>query len=383
MLLAVIACSSPASSLAFRAHAANPKFPRTAVPPSSIQNDLGGRRPPSSAVPMTAAASAETAETAETVEDAALTTTERRKGKASPSGVCYYKRIDGSWKPRKELSDLSVGERLFATRLPECDLHKGKSGPKFFLECGVGRRSDKGKWNIVNGMVRMGRRGMKPSVARKKAKKNFPSDSLTEVYVSQVRPDQGRLEVCPTREEALERASNSGGRIPASSLRTGEELEGIIRNVTPYGVFVDVNANRNGLIHIRRVAERRNSYIAKEDGLKMVGLSRGAPVNVVVLSNERKRLELDLAPDAEEPSADDLDDADVSDRLDAGSAIHEISEEEEAAAWAADGGDGGSEGNDVGEDEAAMWAAYADSDEEDDGDDEDADIEDALGIGYY
>lgn len=31
--------------------------------------------------------------------------------------TCYYKRIDGSWKPRKELKDLKIGERLFATRL--------------------------------------------------------------------------------------------------------------------------------------------------------------------------------------------------------------------------------------------------------------------------
>ena len=40
-------------------------------------------------------------------------------GKPSPSGKCYYKRSDGSWKPRKELNDLFIGERLYATRLPE------------------------------------------------------------------------------------------------------------------------------------------------------------------------------------------------------------------------------------------------------------------------
>jgi hypothetical protein len=37
----------------------------------------------------------------------------------NPSGACYYKRMDGSWKPRKEMNKLFVGERLFATRLPE------------------------------------------------------------------------------------------------------------------------------------------------------------------------------------------------------------------------------------------------------------------------
>ena len=32
---------------------------------------------------------------------------------------CYYKRIDGSWKSRKELNSLFIGERLYATRLIE------------------------------------------------------------------------------------------------------------------------------------------------------------------------------------------------------------------------------------------------------------------------
>jgi hypothetical protein len=38
---------------------------------------------------------------------------------SSSEKLCYYKRIDGSWKPRKELKDLKIGERLFATRLPD------------------------------------------------------------------------------------------------------------------------------------------------------------------------------------------------------------------------------------------------------------------------
>ena len=44
---------------------------------------------------------------------------QQRRGGPSASGSCYYKRIDGSWKPRKELNRLFVGERLFAIRLLE------------------------------------------------------------------------------------------------------------------------------------------------------------------------------------------------------------------------------------------------------------------------
>lgn len=43
----------------------------------------------------------------------------QKRGGESPSGACYYRRMDGSWKPRKELNTLLIGERLFAARLPE------------------------------------------------------------------------------------------------------------------------------------------------------------------------------------------------------------------------------------------------------------------------
>ena len=306
--------------------------------------------------------------------------TRQRNGKPSASGECYYKRIDGPWKPRKELSSIAIGERLFATRLlPKTDLLDGKTGPKVFLECGVGRKNEKGKWNIVNGMARIGRRGMKKSVVRKKMMKNCPPDTLIEVYVSKISPEEGRLEVCFSREEALEKGSLEP-KIPASSLKAGEELMGTVHRVMPYGVFVDINANRNGLIHISKVAKRQNAYIAKEDGLKSLGLVRGSPVSVIVLSNERKRLELDFSPEIDEESPVGNGQDVGADEL--GPSSYGVSDEE-AAAWAAYAGDDeGRAGNDVNADEEAMWAAY-NQPSDDEEEDEDKDIEDALGIGYY
>lgn len=260
-----------------------------------------------------------------------------------------------------------------------------------FLECGIGRRNNKGKWNIVNGVIRLGKRGIKASIVRKKLNKNIPSESLIEVYVSKIRLEEGTLEVCLNREEALEIGGSFDQRrkISASTLRIGDELDGIVTNVTPYGVFVDVNANRNGLLHISRVAKQRDEYVAKEDGLKALGLGRGSSVNVIVVSNERKRLELDLAPplspevieesmsnddeDVESGTSDDISDTPDSDTADESIDLN---------------------GNEISDEEAAMWAAYAiDNTGEDDYDDvdedeeeeydEDTDIEDALGIGYY
>ena len=253
-----------------------------------------------------------------------------------------------------------------------------------FLECGIGRRNTKGKWNVVNGMIRLGKRGIKASIVRKKLNKNIPPESLIEVYVSKIQLEEGTLEVCLNREEALEIGGSfdQRRRVSASTLRVGDELHGIVTNVTPYGVFVDVNANRNGLLHISKVANQRDEYVAKEDGLKALGLGRGSSVNVIVVSNERKRLELDLAPPSspevsEESMSIDVDDDDDDNVESGGSDDMSCADE--------------SDGNVISDEEAAMWAAYAiDNTNEDDYDDdedeeydEDTDIEDALGIGYY
>lgn len=294
----------------------------------------------------------------------------------SESGECYYRRIDGPWRPRKELHNLFIGERLFATRLPSCDLLEGKTGPKVFLECGVGRKSKGGKWSIVNGMLRIGKRGMKTSVARKKGKK-IPPDSLVEVYVSKLRLDHGSFEVCLSREEAL--SSYKEKKIPCSSLKPGEKLSGKVKNIHDYGVFVDVGANRNGLIHISKVATAQNRYINKKEGLKSAGLTRGSTVRVIVLSNEKKRLQLDLVTEEEQSPEDDRSDV---------STTKDLADSEEALAWAAYNSNESTE--DISTEEADMWAAYAayenveeEEDDDDDYYDEDEEIEDALGIGSY
>ena len=297
----------------------------------------------------------------------------------SESGECYYKRLDGSWKPRKELSELFVGERLFATRQPEFDLLHGVTGPKVFLECGVGRKK-KGNWNIVNAMLRIpgktGKNGMKPSERRKKVKK-IPTDSLFKVYVSKVTLEHGSFEVCLNREDAL--SNNKKKKFSASSLAPGEQFSGVVRDVLPYGVFVDIGANRKGLIHISKVAQSQDRYIDKEKGLKNAGLSKGSSVEVVVVSNDKKRLELDLHVAKEESIPEESDGVDESSTI--ASKISEVDEETLASA---------AYNNEpsISAEEADMWAAYAAyendaNDGQDDYYDEDEEIEDALGIGSY
>ena len=188
--------------------------------------------------------------------------------------------------------------------------------------------------------------------------------------------------VCLNRADALEEG-NRPRLIPASSLQTGQELFGYVKNITPYGVFIDVGANRKGLLHITRVAKHYDTYIDKEDGLKKVGLKQGSRVDVVVLSNDKKRLEFDFLPAVVESKEKEETNA-SSTSTEISSAYDDISEEE-AAAWAAFGSNE-SHQYDITDEEAAMWAAYNPSGNESDDEDEhdeDKDIEDALGIGSW
>jgi predicted RNA-binding protein with RPS1 domain len=184
-------------------------------------------------------------------------------------------------------------------------------------------------------------------------------------------------QVCLKRSDALEE-SQRPRPISASTLKPGQELFGYVKDITDYGVFIDVGANRKGLLHITRIGQRYDRFINKEEGLKQVGIKRGTPINVVVLSNEKKRLELDFPP----ADVDEEEEVSTVSTSTTSSAGNDISEDEEAA-WAA-------YGSDVSADEEAMWAAYAsnyssDDDKKDNNDDydEDRDIEDALGIGSW
>ena len=184
------------------------------------------------------------------------------------------------------------------------------------------------------------------------------------------------------REDAVDEGKQTR-LISASSLKPGQELSGYVKDIHPYGVFIDVGANRKGLLHITKVAQHYDTFIDKEEGLKKKGLKQGAKITVVVAKNEKKRLEFDYPPPQIERDEEEVDDSSSVNT----EAVHDpyanLSEEEEAA-WASYGNDQ----SDVSDEEAAMWAAYADynpDSQEDDEDeiDEDRDIEDALGIGSW
>ena len=148
-----------------------------------------------------------------------------------------------------------------------------KNVDSVFFECGIGRIDSKGEWQMVSGMYRVAKNYAKPKVVKKKVERL--TDKEVELFVSKIRLSEGKLEVCATMEEFerdMEKIKNRGELVSISSLNVGQDVVGKVVDVRPYGVMVDVGANRNGLLHIQKVADLYGRFINKEIGLIEAGL---------------------------------------------------------------------------------------------------------------
>lgn len=310
----------------------------------------------------------------------------------SPDGMCRtsqgdFTPVTGGWKQRVRLEDLKVGQKLIGQKISKADLLQAKTGPKIFYECGVGRIDAKNNWQMVSGMLRVAKSFDKPSVVRKKVARL--SGKPVELFVHKISLDNCRLEVKLSLDESKDNLEKETKKIPASNLKEGQELVGKIVQLRPYGAIIDVGANRNGLLHIQRVADLFDKYIDKEKGLEEAGLERGASIKVAVISNERKKMFLDFTRETKDLAAEEAELMKKEAEAEAAAAEIEAAEAAAAEAAAAFGFDVEDKDEEdatfnISDDEAAAWAAYADDFEDDNGDyDEDADIEDSLGIGSY
>lgn len=296
---------------------------------------------------------------------------------------CSYKDIDGKWKQRILWDDLQIGQKLNGFICSK--LLDGKTGPKLFFECGLGRLDGKGNWQMVSGMLRLGYKYTKPSVIRKKVSKL--SGKSIDLYVHRIFKDDCRLEVKLLEEGVEPDLSDERIRnklLPISSLKVGQEVTGTIVQVRPYGCIVDVGANRHGLLHIQRVADLYQEYIDKEKGLEEAGLEKGFQIKLTVLNNEKKRLSLDFTKETKEFFEEEREEEEKKTeavQVESSSSTQDSESITDSAVEA-----------DISEEEeeAAVWAAYATENEYDDGVedddddyDEDREIESALGLDYY
>lgn len=106
-----------------------------------------------------------------------------------------------------------------------------------------------------------------------------------EVWVKKVDTKRGRLSLTMIKPVMRK----------IKDVEEGAELEGIVTRLESYGAFVDINSERDGLVHISQIT---HEYIKHpEEALKV-----GDTVRVKVLSVNRKKRQIDLSIKALLPS---------------------------------------------------------------------------------
>ena len=102
------------------------------------------------------------------------------------------------------------------------------------------------------------------------------------------RPSEPRRQRSP-RAPRRPRGQQQEVTSPIASLKEGQELEGIVRRIMPYGVFVGVGAERDGLVHI---SELQQGYTG--DPTQVVNENDTVTVWVKSVDLDRQRISLTM-----------------------------------------------------------------------------------------
>ncbi|MCX7683526.1 MAG: S1 RNA-binding domain-containing protein [Anaerolineae bacterium] len=116
-----------------------------------------------------------------------------------------------------------------------------------------------------------------------------PGDSVT-VWVTQVNPKKGRISLTMVEPPAVE----------WHELQEEQVYTGTVTRMEPYGVFVDIGAERPGLLHVREMSE---GYVRHPSEKVKVGDQ--VVVRILRLDRQRKRIDLSMKGIQEEMPEDD------------------------------------------------------------------------------
>lgn len=103
-------------------------------------------------------------------------------------------------------------------------------------------------------------------------------DEIT-VWVRSVDPDQGRIDLTMIQPAAVD----------WDELQVGKVLSGKVIRLEKFGVFVDIGAERPGMVH---VSELSNSYINSPADVVKIG--QDIQVKVIKVSSKKKQIDLSV-----------------------------------------------------------------------------------------
>lgn len=117
-------------------------------------------------------------------------------------------------------------------------------------------------------------------------KYNIGLETLKDVIAELQRPG------LDPRDE-LEPPCFSSTILDITDLKIGDKLDGIIRNVTDFGAFVDIGLHSDGLVHKSQMA---NYYVTNP--IEVVKVGQQVKVKVIDIDLEREKVSLSMKDDS-------------------------------------------------------------------------------------
>ena len=113
-----------------------------------------------------------------------------------------------------------------------------------------------------------------------------------------IKLDQKRNNVVVSRRAVLEQENSAERDALLESLQEGQEVKGIVKNLTDYGAFVDLGGV-DGLLHITDMAWRRIRHPSE-----MVNVGDEVPVKILKFDREKNRVSLGMKQLGDDPWVD-------------------------------------------------------------------------------
>ena len=113
-----------------------------------------------------------------------------------------------------------------------------------------------------------------------------------------IKLDQKRNNVVVSRRAVLEQENSEEREALLSSLQEGQDVKGIVKNLTDYGAFVDLGGV-DGLLHITDMAWRRIRHPSE-----MVNVGDEVNVKILKFDREKNRVSLGMKQLGEDPWVD-------------------------------------------------------------------------------
>ena len=84
-------------------------------------------------------------------------------------------------------------------------------------------------------------------------------------------------------------AEKRNNKAALRDLAAGQVLTGKVKSITPYGAFIDINVNRDGLVHISELSDTR---VEKVEDVVQVG--QEVTVRILEIDNSKNRISLTM-----------------------------------------------------------------------------------------